>query len=179
MNTSIIWYRARPSAKTNAAIAEMLKGVEGKIISEQITIKPENIPSFLAHGLRDGETVIFVGGLEIMRESENLIFLIAKYLSLKLELDEESRSNYIFDTLRGTRLPSFETAVIFPTAEGQPEGSVVVAGRQCIILLPADEDACSSAAKTMAQYLPQLLDIRTVTGHYDSILPDYLLRAHL
>lgn len=177
MNTSIIWYRARPSEKANTAIAEMLKTVEGKIINEQITIKPENIPSLLACALRDGETVIFVGGLEIMRENENLMFLIGKCLSLKLELDEESRCDYIFDTLRGTRLPSFEQAVIFPTVSGQPEGSVVVAGTQSLILLPADEDACAIAAKTMAQYLPQLLDIRTVTGHYDSILPDYLLRA--
>ncbi|MBP3414180.1 MAG: hypothetical protein J6L81_03150, partial [Clostridia bacterium] len=177
MNVSIIWYRARPSEAASAAISDMLNSIEGKVISEEITIKPETIPVHLAHALRDGEIAIFISGMEIMRESENLMYLISKCLSLKLEEDEDSRCEYIFDTLRGTRLPSFESAVIFPTADGQPEGSVVVAGMQSLILLPADEDACTAVTATMKGYLPDLLDIRTVTGEYDSTLPEYLLRA--
>lgn len=159
MNASIIWYRARPSDELEQRLKDTLASVKAEVVEENVTIKAEQIASLLAAALRTTDITVTVGGMDLRRDEENIIFLASKCIRVPLEKGRYSRSGYIYDPMRGARLPSFETAVLFPSAGGGAEGAVLVSGAQTIIMLPRLESSNADILDLIADYLPMLLGI--------------------
>ncbi len=158
MNAYVIWYRTRPSDELCRCLESTLQSVDAVIPTQNTTIHAEQLPAMLAKGLRTASIVVIVGGMEQLREEDNIMFILSRCLSLQLEIGSLSRSRFIYDTLRGTRLPSFESAVLFPYKDDSlPEGVVVTAGNQTIILLPWLERHQFEMLETIGYYLPQII----------------------
>ncbi len=156
MNASVIWYRARPSEDLQQHIRDMLSSVRAEAVEENVTIKSEQIPSLMASAMRTSDITITVGGMDLRRDEENIIFLAAKCIRIPLELGRSSRSRYIYDPMRGAPLPSFESAVLFPSASGGAEGAVLSTGSQTIIMLPRLENSNTDILEMIEEYLPML-----------------------
>ncbi|MBE6759212.1 MAG: SpoIID/LytB domain-containing protein [Ruminococcaceae bacterium] len=159
MNASIIWYRARPSDELQQHLADMLSSVRAEVIEENVTIKAEQIASLMASAMRSADITVTVGGMDLRRDDENIVLLAAKCIRAPLELGRSSRSRYIYDPMRGAPLPSFETAVLFPSAVGGAEGAVLSTGSQTIIMLPRLEGGNTDILDMIEEYLPMLIGL--------------------
>ena len=159
MNASIIWYRARPSDELQLHLRDMLASVHAEAVEENVTIKAEQIPSLMASAMRTADITITVGGMDLRRDEENIVFLAAKCIRVPLELGRSSRSRYIYDPMRGAVLPSFEDAVLFPSASGGAEGAVLSTGSQTIIILPRLESSNLDIIDMIGEYLPMLIGL--------------------
>ncbi len=153
MRISYIWYKT-PSSRSvvNSAMREFSR-LSPTAGGEYSTVEPENIPRLLKNALAESDTVIISGGLKLIRESENIIFILAKCLGLTLENEGRSRSRFMFDSIRSRVLPSFSDAVLFPYKKGEPEGVLLSAGEQKIIILPKDEAGASRILSAMGTYI--------------------------
>lgn len=182
MHAGIIWYRVRPSAAAAKKIEYMLAGIDCAMHSEETTIRPENIPALLADSLSRNTVTVIVGGMELLRERDNIIYILSSCLSLPIEEGRRSRSGYIYDTLRAVVLPTFEQAILFPSAVPEaPEAVLVTASGQAIIILPENDDAFEKSCSLIGDYL---LGVRSDTEKKEeeeqiqqSPLPDYMERA--
>ena len=158
MPASVIWYRVRPSGHQEP-LAALLEALGEKSASEVIIARPEVFPETLSRAVRFGWLTVVVGGLEALREEENSVFLLARCLGVRLETGRNSRSKFIHDTIRGTTLPTLESAVLFPSVKKLPEGSALISSGQVILLLPGEIHAFAAAAALMASHLPDMLDL--------------------
>ncbi len=156
MNASIIWYRARPSDELQLRLRDMLASVKAEAVEENVTIQADQIPRLMASAMRGCDITVTVGGMDLRRDEENIIFLAAGCIRVPLEKGRSSRSRYIYDPMRGALLPSFESAVLFPSASGGAEGAVLVSGAQTIIMLPRLEENNTDILDMIAEYLPML-----------------------
>ncbi len=153
MRISYIWYKSQSShSVVNSAVREFSR-LSPKVINEYSTIEPQSIPRLLRNALDESDTVIITGGMNLIRENENIIFILAGCLGLTVENDSRSRSRYMFDSIRGRVLPSFTDAVLFPCRKGEPEGVLLAAGSQRIIILPKDEISASRILAAMGVYI--------------------------
>ncbi len=153
MRISYIWYKTPSSRSVVDATAREFSRLSTSVVGEYSTVEPENIPRLLKNALAESDTVIISGGLNQIRESENIIFILAKCLGMTLENDSRSRSAYMFDSIRGRLLPSFTDAVLFPYGRGEPEGVLLSAGEQRIIILPKNEAAAVKMLSAMGTYI--------------------------
>ncbi len=153
MKISFIWYKSPSSHSViNSAVREFSRLVP-VVNNEYSTVDPQSIPRLLKDALEESDTVIITGGLNLIRESENIIFILSKCLGLTVENDSRSRSAFMFDSIRGRMLPSFTDAVLFPYRRGEPEGVLLKAGRQQIIILPKDESGSQRILSAMGTYI--------------------------
>lgn len=157
MNASIIWYRARPSDELEQRLKDTLAVVRAEVVEENVTIQSEQIFTLLASAMRSAEITVTVGGMDLRRDEENIIFLAAKCIRVPLEKGRSSRSGYTYDPMRSARLPSFESAVLFPSASGGAEGAVLTSGNQTFILLPRLDSSNLDILDLIAEYLPMLI----------------------
>jgi len=157
MHASVIWYRARPSDELGQRLKAVLATVKAEVAEENMTIQAEQIPTLLASSMRSSDITVTVGGMDLRRDDENIVFLAAKCIRVPLEKGRSSRSRFTYDPMRSARLPSFESAVLFPSASGGPEGAVLTAGDQTIILLPRLEERNNDILDLIAEYLPMLI----------------------
>ncbi len=157
LEASIIWYRARSGGELTARLNDLIRSLGAEITSEKTTIDPKQIPQLLINGLKSSDITIIIGGLELLREEENTVFILSRCLAVKLEEGEKSRSKFIFDALRGRPLPTFETAVLYPSEWGGPEGVSMTAGLKTIILLPWMERQHFDILTMMQTHLPDIL----------------------
>lgn len=157
MNASIIWYRARPSDELQIRLKNMLASVGAEAIEENMTIKAEQIPGMMADAMRSADITVTIGGMDLRRDEENIVFLAAKCIRVPLERGRTSRSRYIYDPMRGSYLPSFESAVLFPSASGGAEGAVLYTDTQTIIMLPRLESTNCDILDMIGEYLPMLI----------------------
>lgn len=159
MHASLIWYRARPTDELEQRLAAMLASVKADISEENMTINAEQIPTLLAAAMRSTDIAVIVGGMDLRRDEENIIFLAAKCLRVPLERGRQSRSRFMYDPMRGAPLPSFETAVLFPSASGGAEGAVLVKEPQTVILLPRLDAKNADMLELIGEYLPMLIGL--------------------
>ena len=187
LKASLIWYRARSGGELTARVKELMTALGAEIISEKTTINPGQVPSLLMRALKNSDISVIIGGLDMLRKEENTVSILSRCLAVKLEEGEKSRSKYIYDSLRGMPLPTFETAVLFPSVWGGPEGMSITAGLKTIILLPWMERQHMDIITMMQEHLPDI-----IAGIYgkeeeekppvkepepDDGLPDYIKRA--
>lgn len=181
MRAFITWYRSRPSDELCAHLKKTLSVIGAEIAGENSTIKSSQLPSMLAASLRAGDIAIIIGGMELIKEEENTVFILSKCLSFNLEKDRKSRSDYIYDTLRATPLPSIDCAMLFPSAAGGPEGVLVYSGTQLLMLLPWLDEEHMDMLDVMADYLPEIVggpqEHKASEGADKPDVPDYVLRA--
>lgn len=152
MSAGIIWYKTQPDSKRSTAISDLLTDYCGCIKSHDVTVQPHRIPIIIRDILTRCDNIIIVGGQECQRQEENIVFLLSNALDISLETKYKSRSRYCFDKLRNARLPSLAGSVIFPVRAGCPEGILLTAGCQNIIVLPANYRLAVSAAVSMREY---------------------------
>jgi len=159
MNASVIWYRARPSEELQFRLRDMLASVRAEAVEENVTIQAGQIPRLMASAMRGCDITVTIGGMDLRRDEENIIFLAASCIRVPLEKGRASRSRFIYDPMRGAPLPSFESAVLFPSASGGAEGAVLVAGSQTIIMLPRLEEGNTDILDMIGEYLPMLIGL--------------------
>ncbi len=157
MDASLIWYRARSDSELHSRLGELLGILDAVIVSENTTINPTIVPALLAEAIKNSDITVIVGGMDIRREDENIVTILSHCLALRLEEDDQSRSHYIYDTLRGKVMPTFESAVLFPSAHGGPEGMMLTAGTKTLLLLPWMEREQMDIISMMCSYIPSLL----------------------
>jgi len=180
MRASVIWYRSRPSDELSAHLRDTLSVIEADLAGETATIEPSKLPLMLARALRSEDGVIVIGGMELIKQEENSVFILSRCMALPLENGDSSRSEYIYDTLRGTKLPSFRSAMLFPSANGGPEGMVIYSGTQLLILLPWLDREHMDMLDMMAAYLPEMVfgkKEEEVKEPEAPAVPEYILRA--
>lgn len=153
MSAGLIWYKTQPDSSVAGAVSDLLADFCGTIQSHDATVRPERVAPMLRDVLERSDHVILVGGLDCMRPEENIVFLLSRALGIPLETDRRSRSRFCFDRLRGTRLPSLAGSLLFRSRFGGPEGILLLAGSQSIIVLPAFPRAAVSLAVSMREYL--------------------------
>ena len=157
MVASLIWYRARSGGELTVRLNKLLSTLNAEMSDESSTIEPEKIPGLLVKSLKTSDITIIIGGLDLHRDEENIVYVLSKCLSLKLEQGTRSRSQYTHDPLRGRTLPTFESAVLFPSAWGGPEGMAMFSGEKTILLLPWMEREHMDIITSMQSYLPNML----------------------
>lgn len=160
MSAGTIWYKMQPNSEIAAAISDLLTDYCGSVKSHDTTVKPQRIPPLMAGILSRSDAVVIVGGMEAITPEENIVYLMARSLGIPLEEGRHSRSKYVFDTLHGTRLPSLRGAVLFPTRFGGPEGILLMAGQQTVIVLPGLTRAAVTAAVSMRKFLAPYVQMR-------------------
>lgn len=153
MRISYIWYKSPSSRSVTDSAAREFSRLAPRVINEYSTVEPQNIPKLLRDALAESDTVIITGGLKLIRENENIIFILAKCLGLTIEYDSRSRSRFMFDSIRGRVLPSFTDAVLFPYKRGEPEGVLLRAGSQQIIILPKEDAGAQRILSAMGTYI--------------------------
>lgn len=153
MSAGTIWYKMQPNSEIATAISDLLTDYCGSVKSHDTTVKSQKIASLMAEILSRSDAVIVVGGMEAITPEENIVHLISRTLGIPLEEGKRSRSQYIFDTLHGTRLPSLKGSVLFPTRFGGPEGILLLSGRQTVIVLPGMTRAAVVAAVSIRKFL--------------------------
>ncbi len=159
MNASVIWYRARPSEELQLRLMDMLASVQAEAVEENVTIQSDQIPRLMALAMRTCDITVTIGGMDLRRDEENIVFLAAGCIRVPLEKGRASRSRFIYDPMRGALLPSFESAVLFPSASGGAEGAVLVSGSQTIIMLPRLEESNTDILDMIGEYLPMLIGL--------------------
>ncbi len=165
MSAGIIWYKTQPDSKKNEAVYDLLTDYCGHILSHDVTVRPERIAPLIDGILSRCENVIIIGGLECQKQEENIVFILSRVLDIPLETKYRSRSRFCFDKLRNTRLPSLSGAVLFPTRSGCPEGMLLTAGEQSIIVLPVNYRPAVTAAVSMREYfIPEVTRRRQRTS---------------
>ncbi|MBQ4313553.1 MAG: class B sortase, partial [Clostridia bacterium] len=180
MKAHVIWYRSRPSEGITARLRTMLRAIRSEETSQDVTIKPESIPLMLSNALKTHEIVIIIGGMDLMHEEENSVFILSKCLSIPLERGNASRSSYIHDSLRATTLPSLDGSILFPSRGGGPEGVLLTAGEQTILLLPWMEGKHLDILDSLTSHLPNILEIEDPDAKPEEEkpdVPDYIARA--
>lgn len=153
LSAGTIWYKMQPNSEIATAISDLLTDYCGSIKSHDTTVKPQKIAPLMAEILSRSDAVIIVGGMEAITPEENIVHLISHTLGIPPEEGKRSRSKYVFDTLHGTRLPSLKGSVLFPTRFGGPEGILLMAGHQTVIILPGMTRAAVVAAVSMRKFL--------------------------
>ncbi len=153
MRITYIWYKSPSSRSVIDSVAREFSRLAPRVMNEYSTVEQQNIPKLLRDALAESDTVIITGGLKHIRENENIIFILAKCLGLTLEYDSRSRSRFMFDSIRGRALPSFTDAVLFPYKRGEPEGVLLRAGSQQIIILPKEEAGAQRILAAMGTYI--------------------------
>lgn len=153
LSAGVIWYKMQPHAGMARAVSDLLTDYCGEIQSHDATVQPQKLRSLLAEVLSRADVAVIIGGADVLSSEENAVFVMAGALSVPLEEGRRSRSRYCYDTLRGKRLPSPAGAVLFPTRFGGPEGMVLMAGQQTVILLPTESRAAIAAAVAMRRFL--------------------------
>ena len=165
MSSEIIWYKTQPDSKRSAAVNDLLTDYCGTVRSHDVTVHPNRIASLISDILSRCENVIIIGGTECQRQEDNIVFILSRALGLPLEIKFRSRSRYCYDRLRNTRLPSIAGSVLFPTRHGGPEGILLTAGIQSIIVLPADYRLTVAAAVSMREYfIPEVVRRRRASA---------------
>ena len=165
MSSGIIWYKTQPDSKRSAAVNDLLTDYCGTVRSHDVTVHPNRIASLISDILSRCENVIIIGGTECQRQEDNIVFILSRALGLPLEIKFRSRSRYCYDRLRNTRLPSIAGSVLFPTRHGGPEGILLTAGVQSIIVLPADYRLTVAAAVSMREYfIPEVVRRRRASA---------------
>lgn len=186
LTASIIWYRARPSDELTARLKGLLGALGAAISDENSTIEPKKIPELLVKALKGSDITVIIGGLDLHRDEENIVHVLSHCLSLKLERGERSRSKFIYDPLRGRILPTFESAILFPSAFDGPEGMAMFSGEKTIILLPWMERSQLDIITAMQSWLPDMIhsyqppvvqEPEEVVQPEEPALPDYIERA--
>lgn len=152
MSTGIIWYKTQPDSRRSDAVSDLLTDYCGAVKSHDVTVRPERLAPLISHIFTRSENVIIIGGAECQQQEDNIVFILSRALGIPLETKYRSRSRYCYDRLRGSRLPSLEGSVLFPTRRGSVEGILLVAGSQSIIVLPSDYRLMVSAAVGMREY---------------------------
>lgn len=160
MSAGTIWYKMQPNSEIAAAISDLLTDYCGSVKSHDTTVKPQRIPPLMVGILSRSDAVVIVGGMEAITPEENIVYLMARSLGIPLEEGRHSRSKYVFDTLHGTRLPSLRGAVLFPTRFGGPEGILLMAGQQTVIVLPSLTRAAVTVAVSMRKFLAPYVQLR-------------------
>ena len=153
MSAGIIWYRMQPDSAISRAVNDLLSDFCGGICSLDATVQPQKLLSLTADVMKRSHTAIIIGGLDAISQEENTVFLLSEALNVPLEKGKRSRSRFVYDTLRGTRLPSPQGAVLFPSRFDGPEGILLMAGKDTIMLLPGMRQAAVSIAVSMRKYL--------------------------
>lgn len=153
MSAGIIWYKTQPDSKKTDAIYDLLTDYCGNIKSHDVTVQPGRIATLVNSIFLRCENVIIIGGVECQKPDDNIVFILSRILGIPLETKYRSRSRFCFDKLRNVRLPSLSGSVLFPTRSGYPEGILLTAGDQSIIVLPANYRLAVSAAVAMREYL--------------------------
>lgn len=185
LTASIIWYRARSGDELTARLKGLLNALGAAISDENSTIDPKKIPELLVKSLKNTDITVIVGGLDLHRDEENIVHVLSRCLSLKLEKGECSRSKYIYDPLRGRILPTFESAILFPSAFDGPEGMAMFSGDKTIILLPWMDRSQLDIVTAMQKWLPDMIHSYEPPATQpeeeiqsdESALPDYIERA--
>ena len=166
MSAGIIWYKTQPDNKRSSAISDLLTDYCGSVKSHDVTVQPQRIPFLIRDILARCDNIIIVGGQECQRQEENIVFILASALGISLETKYRSRSRFCFDKLRNTRLPSLAGSVIFPLRAGYPEGILLTAGCQNIIVLPVSYRLAVSAAVSMREYFIPEVSRRRRTANF-------------
>ena len=149
----MIWYKTQPHSAIASAANDLLTDYCGNITSHDTTVRAEKIAPLLRDILSRSESVIIVGGLDCRSQEENIVFLLSNILTIPLESNYRSRSLFCFDRLHNRRLPSLSGSVLFPCRFGGPEGVLLLAGEQSIILLPSSVRAAISVAVSVREFL--------------------------
>lgn len=152
MSAGIIWYKNQPDSNISAAVSDLLCDYCGSIKSHDVTVRPGRIASTISNILIRCENVIIIGGMECQKQEDNIVYVLSRVLNIPLETGYRSRSRFCYDKLRGTRLPSLSGSVLFPTRFAAPEGILLTAGTQNMIVLPAKYRPAVSAAVSMREY---------------------------
>lgn len=152
MSAGIIWYKTQPNSRLSKAVGDLLTDYCGSIRSHHVTVQPGRIAPLLSENFLRCENVIIIGGFECRKPEENIVFVLARALSIPLEVKYLSRSRFCYDSFRDLRLPSLEGAILFPTQPGCPEGFLLSAGTQHILVLPSQYRPAVSAAVSMREF---------------------------
>lgn len=153
----MIWYKTQPDSSIASAVRDLLTDYCGTITSHDTTVKAEKIAPLLRDILFRSDNVIIVGGMDCRSQEENIIFILSRILNISLETTYRSRSRFCYDRLYNRRLPSLSGSVLFPCRFGGPEGVLLVAGEQSILLLPASVRPAISVAVSVREFLaPQV-----------------------
>ena len=152
MSAGIIWYKNQPDSRRSDAVLDLLTDYCGAVKSHDVTVHPERIPLLISNILSRCDNVIIVGGAESRTPEENIVFILSRVLGIPLETKYRSRSRYCFDRMKGSRLPSLEGSVLFPTQKGCVEGILLRSGVQSIIVLPAHYRLTVAAAVGMREF---------------------------
>ena len=152
MSAGVIWYKTQPDSRRSAAVSDLLTDYCGIVRSHDVTVRPERIGTIISGIFQRCENVIIIGGLACQNKNENMVFILSRVLGIQLEERYRSRSRFCYNKIKGLRLPSLCGSVLFPTGQGFPEGILLTAGGQNIIVLPADPVGVVSAAVSMREY---------------------------
>lgn len=153
MSAGMIWYKTQPDASIASVSDRLLSEIYGGIVSHDITVQPQKIGTMIANVFSRCNTVIIVGGLNTVKFEENIIYILSRVLGIPIENGVLSRSHHCCDTIRGTRLPSLAGSILFPSRFGGPEGILLKAGSQTIIVLPADAQSAKAITLSMHKFL--------------------------
>jgi hypothetical protein len=143
----------QPDSTISRAVNDLLSDFCGGIRSLDATVQPQKLLSLTADVMKRSHTVIIIGGLDAISQEENTVFLLCNALGVPLERGKRSRSRFVYDTLRGNRLPSPQGAVLFPSRFDGPEGILLTAGEDTVLLLPGMRQAAVSIAVSMRKFL--------------------------
>ena len=152
MSAGIIWYKTQPDSRRSAAVSDLLSDYCGTVRSHDVTVHPERVAEIIRGIFTRCENVIIIGGLECQNKNDNMVFLLSKALGIELEEKYRSRSRFTYNKMRSIRLPSMCGSVLFPVGRNFPEGILLSAGCQNIIVLPDDYRGTISAAVSMREY---------------------------
>lgn len=161
LSAGMIWYKMQPDSQIAAAVNDLLTDYCGSIKSYDTTVHPKKMARIIQTILSRSDNIIIAGGLERSNSEENIVFILSHALGIPLETGYRSRSRYCFDSLRDARLPSLSGAVLFPTKRVGPEGFLLTAGHQNIIVLPSQRRRAISTAVSMREFLiPKVIQRR-------------------
>jgi hypothetical protein len=152
MSAGIIWYKTQPDSKRSSAVSDLLSDYCGAVRSHDVTVRPERLGQIISGIFQRCENVIIIGGMECQRQADNILFILSRVLDIGLEEKYRSRSRYCYNRLKSLRLPSLCGSVLFPVGQGFPEGILLTAGEQHIIVLPAELNGLISASVSMREY---------------------------
>lgn len=152
MSAGMIWYKTQPNSAIAATLSKLFFGFCGSLKSHDTTVRPQKIAPLISEILARSDTVIIIGGQEAVRPEDNIVFILSCALGITLEEKIRSRSHYYYDTVRGIKLPSLKGAVLFPSRFGGPEGIMLSAGKQTIIVLPAEQRSAIAIANAMYKF---------------------------
>ena len=171
MSAGMIWYKTQPDSKRSAAVSDLLTDYCGMVRSHDVTVRPERVGKIISSIFQRCENVIIIGGLACQKKNENMVYILSRVLGIPLEERYRSRSRFCYNRLKSLRLPSLCGSVLFPTGQGFPEGILLTAGGQNIIVLPSDPGCVVSAAVSMREFfIPEVTRRRRASA--EKTLPE-------